>query len=114
VEACLALGIPYVACIPFEGQESKWPGPEQFRYQQYRQKAAMVVVCSGPGYSKAKMDARNQRIINMALKDGPANAVVLALWSGEPSGTRNCLAYAQSKRIQIINCWKHYQTFTKP
>lgn len=113
IEACLALKIPYMGCIPFEGQESRWPGPEQYRYEQYKRQAAKLLVCSTGGYSKAKMDARNQRMVNLSLKDGPENALALALWSGEPSGTKNCIAYAQAKEIEVINCWKHYLTFTK-
>jgi len=113
IEACLALRIPYVGCIPFEGQEKRWPGPEQFRYEQYRQQAARIIVCSPGEYSRAKMMARNERMINLSLKDGPANALILALWNGEPSGTRNAIAHAQTKEISVINCWKHYLTFTK-
>jgi uncharacterized phage-like protein YoqJ len=113
IEGCLALNIPYVGCIPFEGQEKQWPGPEQFRYNLYRRKAARVVVCATGGYERAKMMQRNERMITLSLKDGPENALVLALWNGEPSGTKNAIHYAQTKGISIINCWNHYQTFTK-
>jgi uncharacterized phage-like protein YoqJ len=113
VEACLALGIPYVACIPFEGQEKKWPGKAQFRYNEYRAKAARVIVCSPGEYSARKMHERNKRMIDLSLKDGPENALVLALWSGDKGGTQNCLEYAQRKGVEVMNCWNHYLTFTK-
>src|SRR5436190_22499737 len=43
IEACLALKIPYVGCVPFEGQEEKWPGHEQYRYKQYTELAAKII-----------------------------------------------------------------------
>jgi uncharacterized phage-like protein YoqJ len=113
VEACLALKIPYVACIPFEGQEARWSGRDQVRYRGYRDQAARVIVCSPGGYTKDKMERRNRRMVNLSLKYGPQNALLLALWNGEPSGTQNCIGYAQIKGVDTINCWNHYQTFTR-
>ena len=113
VEACLALRIPYVGCVPFEGQEKRWPGKEQFRYEQYKKTAARVILCSPGEYSAKKMHLRNERMIELALKDGPENALILALWNGGTGGTTNCLTYAQSKNIEIINAWNHYRTHFK-
>src|SRR5215216_202696 len=46
VEACLALRLPYIACIPFKGQESKWPLASQRAYANYIKRAARLIVCS--------------------------------------------------------------------
>jgi len=111
IEACWALGLPYVACAPFKGQESKWPGAAQFRYRQYVERAAKVVVCSPGEYSAQKMQIRNERMIDMALKDGPSNELVIALWDGSAGGTKNCIDYAQRKQIEIINAWQYAKLY---
>jgi len=111
VEACLKLKIPYVGCIPFQGQEKRWPGPEQFRYEQYKKQADKIIVCSPGEYSAKKMHLRNERMINLSLKDGPEHALVLALWNGSTGGTKNCLEYAQRKQLETINPWNHYNSY---
>ena len=113
IEACLILKIPYVGCIPFEGQEKRWPGKAQFRYNQYRKAAARIIICSLGEYSAQKMHLRNERMVDLALKDGPENALILALWNGDAGGTKNCLDYAQEKTIEAINAWNHYRTHIK-
>jgi len=109
VEACLALGLPYIACIPFEGQESKWPLASQRAYANYIKRAAKLIVCAPGKYAPEKMQVRNERMIDLALKNGPGsdNAILLALWDGTSGGTRNCLSYAHT-RIQTFNTWHHY------
>jgi uncharacterized phage-like protein YoqJ len=113
IEACLALKIPYVGCVPFEGQERRWPGKEQHRYKQYKMRAAKVFLTSPGEYTAKKMELRNQHMVRLALKDGPEHALMLALWSGAPGGTKNCLVYAQKKDIEIVNCWNHYRAHVK-
>ena len=109
VEASLHLGLPYVACIPFRGQESQWPASSQRTYHEYLRKAANVIVCSSGPYSSYKMQIRNERMIDMALKYGPAsnNSILLAMWNGTSGGTENCLLYARS-RMETINAWSHF------
>ena len=109
VEACLHLGLPYVACIPFRGQESRWPLPSRRAYANYIRRAAKVVVCSPGGYAASKMQIRNERMVDLALTNGPgpANALVLAMWDGTSGGTKNCLSYAHN-RIETVNAWSDY------
>jgi hypothetical protein len=109
VEACLHLGLPYVACIPFRGQESKWPLSSRQAYANYIRRAAKVVVCSLGGYSANKMQVRNERMIEMALKNGPGpeHSILLAMWDGTSGGTNNCLLYAHT-RMETINTWSHF------
>lgn len=110
VEACLHLGLPYVACIPFHGQESKWPSSSQRTYHEYLRKAANVIVCSSGAYSSYKMQIRNERMIDMALEYGPgsSNSILLAMWNGTSSGgTENCLLYART-RMETINAWSDF------
>ena len=109
VEACLHLGLPYVACIPFQGQESRWPSSSRRAYHEYLRNAANVIVCSPGGYSASKMQIRNERMIDMALEHGPGpnNSILLAMWNGTPSGTENCLLYART-RMETINGWSTF------
>ena len=109
VEACLHLRLPYVACIPFRGQESQWPSSSQRAYYDYLHHAAKVIVCSPGGYSSYKMQIRNERMIDMALHYGPGqnNSILLAMWDGTSGGTKNCLLYAHTQ-IQTINAWSHF------
>jgi uncharacterized phage-like protein YoqJ len=110
VEACLHLGLPYVACIPFRGQESQWPSSSRMVYCDYLLKAANVIICSPGEYSAHKMQIRNERMIDMALQYGPGlnNSILLALWDGTSGGTENCLSYAQT-RMQTINAWADFR-----
>jgi len=109
VQACLHFGLPYVACIPFQGQESQCPSSSQRAYYYYLRHAAKVIVCSPGGYSSYKMQIRNERMIDMALHYGPGqnNSILLAMWDGTSGGTKNCLLYAHT-RIQTINAWSHF------
>jgi uncharacterized phage-like protein YoqJ len=109
VEACLHLGLPYVACIPFRGQESQWPSASQRAYHNYLRQAANVIVCSSGDYSAYKMQIRNERMIDMALQYGPGSthSILLAMWDGTSGGTENCLLYART-RIETINAWPYF------
>jgi uncharacterized phage-like protein YoqJ len=109
VEACLHLGLPYVACIPFQGQESQWPSSSRRAYVDYLLKAANVILCSPGDYSAYKMQIRNEHMIDMALQYGPGpnNSILLALWDGTSGGTENCLLYART-RMETINAWSNF------
>jgi uncharacterized phage-like protein YoqJ len=109
VEACLHLGLPYVACVPFRGQDSQWPAPARRAYANYLNRAANKIVCSSGDYAPSKMQIRNERMVDLALTNGPgpANALVLAMWDGTSGGTKNCLSYART-RLESVNAWSDY------
>jgi uncharacterized phage-like protein YoqJ len=92
------LGIPFVAAVPFAGQEKKWPIASQKTYHRLLKLASEVVVVSEGEYSPEKMQVRNQWMI-----DG-AN-MVLACWDGSDGGTKNAVMYAEKigKPIVRIN-----------
>jgi uncharacterized phage-like protein YoqJ len=109
VEACLNLGLPYVACVPFRGQESQWPLSSRRAYANYIRHAAKIIICSPGEYSANKMQIRNERMIHMAQKNGPGpeHSILLAMWDGSSGGTNNCLSYART-RMETINAWPDY------
>lgn len=110
--ACVQLSIPFVAAIPFEGQELKWSKWSQELYCELRSKAIEeVIVCPGDA-AKWKYQKRNVYMVDEGLKRAqqlqqPFN--VLTCWDGSKGGTHNCLAYAEGKGIKPINVWSSWQ-----
>jgi len=100
-QACLALGVKYVAAIPFHGQENKWLPQAQRRYNSLIESAAERVVVSKGGYSPNKMQLRNMFMVNKA-------DVVLALYSGNRGGTQNTVNYTRKMRVPMLNAWQSW------
>jgi uncharacterized phage-like protein YoqJ len=92
------LGIPFLAAIPFENQESKWPEKSQKTYRVLRKLAAEEVIISEGSYSIDKMQTRNVWMVDNCEK-------LIAVWDGTKGGTGNCVEYAKSlnKDIYYIN-----------
>lgn len=104
--ACKELGVPYIACVPFEGQESRWNTGDQAKFRWLLESAAQVVHVSPPGYSAAKMEIRNRYMVDNTEK-------VMALWDGEQKGgTANCVRYALPRR-QVCNWWRLYRQLVR-
>jgi len=101
-DACEELGIPFIAAIPFIGQESVWPEQSQERYKRLLTKAHRVHVVSDGQYMPFKMALRNEWMVDSASK-------IAALWDGSAGGTANCVAYAIGKGKPIDNLWERYQ-----
>ena len=103
-QACIETGIPFIACVPFSGQEGKWPDDSQRRFRDLIAKAQEVVVVSEGGYSAAKMQVRNEYMVDHADQ-------LLALWDGTSGGTANCVEYAKGKGLPIRNVWGSWVKF---
>jgi uncharacterized phage-like protein YoqJ len=90
-EVCIQLGIPFFACIPFLGFESRWPPHSQRRYNELLRYAAdQIVVTPVRQYRAWYMQARNQWMVDRADR-------LLAVWNGvRDGGTWNCIRYAES------------------
>lgn len=96
------LGIPLLAAVPFEGQESRWPQRSQKIFKELIQLADEVFVVSPGSYAAWKMQVRNEWMVNNS-------DTVLALWNGTDGGTANCVRYAQRKDKPIINLWQEFK-----
>src|SRR6266849_4143945 len=103
----LAIELPYLTCAPFKDQSGKWPSEAQKRYDLYIERSAKHLICSPGEYSATKMQLRNEKMVDLALKDGPDHGLLLALWDGSTGGTYNCLTYARSRRLAAINTWNN-------
>lgn len=89
------IGIPFLAAIPFENQEMKWPEGSQKTYRLLRKLASEeVIVCSGK-YEARKLQVRNEWMCDHC-------DVLVAIWDGSPGGTANCINYAKSIGRKII------------
>lgn len=101
-QAAINANIPFVAAVPFSGQEGKWPSASQDTYKIILSKAQQVVIVSRGGYAAYKMQVRNCWLVDNS-------DAVLALWNGTAGGTANCIAYAKSQNKRIINIWDRFR-----
>jgi len=96
--AAYNLEIPFIAAVPFKGQELFWRKEQQEFYHELLTKAEEVVIVSPGAYSAAKMQVRNKWMVDHADR-------VVALWDGSSGGTANCIRYAKSQEKEIFNFW---------
>lgn len=84
---CIETKIPFIAAVPFIGQDRTWPAETRKRYRQLLDAAAeVVVVCTG-GYERWKLQARNEWMVEHGTH-------LFAVFDGSPGGTANTVAYA--------------------
>lgn len=89
------LGIAYLAAIPFEGQECRWPPQSQITYRLLRKLASEEVIVSEGSYTIAKMQVRNEWMVDNC-------DLLIAVWDGSKGGTGNCVQYANSVNRKIL------------
>ncbi len=100
-EAAVGGGIPFDAYVPFKGQESRWPERSRAQYRRLLAAARRIVVVSPGGYSAAKMQRRNEAMVDACHR-------VLSLWNGSQSGTARCVAYAQEIGRPVVPLWSSW------
>lgn len=104
--ACADLGIPFIAAVPFKGQERKWPGDTRALYRVLLDVADEVhVITTMEGDDiipvPAAMKRRNRWMVNRS-------DMGLALHNGKLGGTHDCLRYAFEKGVPVVNCWDEW------
>lgn len=96
-KVCLELNIPYIAYLPFAGQELKWSTAAQKQYKELISKAKQVIIVSPGNYSPRKMQLRNEAM----AKDCD---ISIGVWDGKTyGGTYNCIKYLKSIGKKIIH-----------
>lgn len=83
-EVCNDLYIPWVAALPFVGQDSKWPAARQEHFAHLLTTACNVVRLDEGSYAPGKMHARNQWLVDHG-------EVAIAVWNGSGGGTGDCV-----------------------
>lgn len=86
-EVCVDLRIPFIAAIPFVGQERVWPDERREHYLALLSKATRVHIVSPGGYHRDKMTDRNCWMVDNCDH-------VIAAWNGSQGGTFHCVHYA--------------------
>lgn len=95
-ELAIKAGVPFIAAIPFIGQERLWAPDAQKHYHQLLEHAHSIEVVSPGGYASWKLHARNQWIVNHS------DMMLAAFDSSQKGGTANCVAYATDKKKPTV------------
>ncbi len=98
--ACVALDIPFIAAVPFEGQERTWPAEAQTRYRWLLTQAESVEIVCDYNSTKA-FQVRNEWMVDRADR-------MAALWDGSWGGTFNCVKYAEKRGVPVDNLWRRW------
>lgn len=102
-QAAINLEIPFIAAVPFLGQETAWRQEKTKKYyHNLLAKAKEVVIVSEGGFSNAKMQIRNEWMVDNC-------DLVLAMHDGTTGGTYNCVKYAEKKTKKMINLYNKYK-----
>ena len=98
IEVGLHLDLPVIAALPFEGYDSRWPQFSREKYKKLLDKCHDVVYICEPGYSAAKLQDRNQWMVDNC-------DILTAYWNGSEGGTKNCIDYAGhvGRQVNIFN-----------
>lgn len=83
-----------IAAIPFRGFEDRWSSDWKRAYQELLEQADLVkYIC--PGYNAGAYQRRNEWMVDHSSR-------VIAVFNGEPSGTKNTIDYAQSISVPVV------------
>lgn len=90
-------GIKLICAIPHEGFEARWSAEWKQLYWRVQEEADLVRVIS-KGYHAGVYQTRNQWMVDHSAK-------VIAVYNGQPSGTKNTVDYAirQSVPVRILD-----------
>jgi uncharacterized phage-like protein YoqJ len=92
---CAENDIPFIAAVPFPGQEQVWPPTSQDIYHQLLSRAEEIHVVSPPPYEPKKMMIRNAWMVTRC-------DALLAVWNGTQGGTARCIEVAQNRGKKVI------------
>lgn len=104
-DACVDLGIPFAAEIPFPDQARDWPEDQRQRWVRLTRQAAEVRMTSRH-FLKAAYFMRNMEIVNrsdeMAVLLDPAT---------KRGGTLHATLYARSRGVIVHDLWPRWKSF---
>ena len=87
--------IKLICASPYKGFERGWSAAWQERYNAVMAAADLVrFIC--PGYSRSCFQIRNEWMVDHS-------ALVIAVFNGQPSGTKNTIEYATRKGVAYRN-----------
>ena len=84
-----------IAAVPFRGFEDRWSSDWKQAYQEVLEQADLVkYIC--PGYNAGAYQRRNEWMVDHSSR-------LIAVFNGEPSGTKNTIIYAQSISVPVVS-----------
>ena len=84
-----------ICASPYKGFESRWSREWRERYRRVMERADLVrFIC--PGYSRDCFQRRNEWMVDHSAR-------VIAVYDGQPGGTRNTVDYAERQGLEVIN-----------
>ena len=83
-----------IAAVPFPGFDENWDDSWRERYRLLLSQAEYVKVME-PSYSRAACQERNEWMVSHSAR-------VIAVYSGEPGGTRNTILHARQCRVPVV------------
>ena len=81
------------AVVPYRKQAASWPEPMQERYNKVLEQADHIIRISEE-YTRSCLHQRNRRLVDEADH-------LIAVFDGQPGGTRNTIDYARKKGLSI-------------
>ncbi len=96
---CLDLKIPFIAAVPFPGQECKWPESSQRIYKLLLKQSDDIVMVSDAPFQAQKLQKRNEWMVDQLAN--PEDRLI-AVYDGTEGGTCNCVKYAEKHEKKII------------
>jgi uncharacterized phage-like protein YoqJ len=98
---CLSLGVPFNAFLPCIDQENKWCSVDKREYECLLKYATSIrYTYKRPYPGPHCMTERNQDMVNWLAEED--FSILLAVSSGKPSGTSNCINKAKKADVGII------------
>ncbi|WIC41464.1 hypothetical protein MA9V1_200 [Chryseobacterium phage MA9V-1] len=86
-EAAYELDIPFIAALPYKGQELRWPQKAQRHYNYLLSLAKAITIVNEGDYKPWFMQTRNKFMVDNSQ-------AVLTIWDGTSGGTCNTIEYA--------------------
>ena len=87
--------VKLICASPYDGFERGWSAEWQRRYNVVLAAADLVrFIC--PGYSRACFQIRNEWMVDHS-------SLVIAVFNGQPGGTKNTIDYANRKSVPCRN-----------
>lgn len=96
--ACVECDVPYIACVPFPAQASRWPEADRDMYQTLLDGAYQVRVTGDNPRTQADAAAemrRRNRFMVVAADE------LVAAWDGSDGGTANTVRAALARGLPI-------------
>ena len=83
-----------ICASPYYGFENRWSWNWQERYRRVMERADLVrFIC--PAYSRDCFQRRNKWMVDHSAR-------VIAVYNGQPGGTRNTVEYAQRHSVPLV------------